>query len=302
MTDDTEENPSLRQRFGEKFAAKLRAQNRERRERAKYSQALRRFRPRKSELGGIVLLAATATKTAKVGDRVGPNHKGKVYALYVTRTKKIKPYREKVFTDAGHRRKVKSKVPVAYRPKTLDPQQFPTKSARTKALKLLVVRGDKLIRPVRIESARGNVRWHETVVPLAVDAMQRLVAKATGGRGAGNLQTMVEVKLELTMPDGQVRIITVQDDFGQRRDQKAGPDFYQPYFERKVYALMADQLSMLGLVSAGSAKRIGRLPENRGLPRRKWTRRGAPWQKRNFDDVRVSAVTITPMLVRVSNK
>lgn len=302
MTDDAEENPSLRQRFGEKFAAKLRAQNRERRASAKYAEALRRFRPRKSELGGIVLLAATATKSAKVGDRVGPNYKGKVYALYVTRTKKVKPYRERVFTDSGHRRKVKSKAPVPYRPKTLDPQQFPTKAARAKALKLLVVRGDKLIRPVRIESKRGSVRWHETVVPLAVDAMQRLVDRATGGRGAGNLQTMVEIRLELTMPDGQIRVITVQDDFGQRRDQKAGPEFYQPYFERKVYALMAEQLSMLGLVTAGSAKRIGKLPENRGLPREEWTRRGSPWQKRNFDDVRVSAVTITPMLVRVSNK
>lgn len=302
MTDDAEENPSLRQRFGEKFARKLREQNRERKAQKQYQDIVKRFRPRKSELGSIVLLSATTTRSSKAGDRVGPNHKGKVYALYVTKTKKVKPYREKVFTDSGHRRKTKSKAPVPYRPKTLDPQQFPTPSARRKALKLLVVRGDKLIRPVRIESKRGSIRWHETVVPLATDAMQRLVQKATGGRGAGNLQTMVEIRLELTMPDGQVRVITVQDDFGQRRDQKAGPEFYQPYFERKIYALMAEQLSMLGLVSAGSTKRIGKLPENRGLPREEWTRRGSPWQKRNFEDVRVSAVTITPMLVRVSNK
>lgn len=302
MTDGAEDNPSLRQRFGDKFADKLKAQNKARRTQKQFDDAVRRFRPRKADLGGIVLLAASATKLVKVGDRVGPNHKGKVYAIYVTKTRKVKPYRERVFNDQGRRHKLKSKIPLPYRPKTLDPQQFPTASARRKALKLLVVRGDKMIRPVRIESKQGNVRWHETVVPLATDAMVRLVEKATGGRGAGNLQTMVEVELELTLPDGRVRKLKVTDDFGQRRGQKAGPEFYVPYFERKIYAMMAEQLSMIGLVSTGSAKRIGRLPENRGLPREEWTRRGSAWQKRNYDEVRVSAVTITPMLVRISNK
>jgi hypothetical protein len=300
-SEDAEENPSLRQRFGAKFAEKLKKQNRERKQADLFKQATRKFRPKKSELGSIVLLAATKARGVNVGDRVGPNHKGKVFALYVTKTRKVKPYREKVFTDAG-RRKTKTKVPVPYRPRTLDPQQFPTQAARRKALKLLVVRGDKLIRPVRIEAKRGNVRWHETVVPLAVDAMQRMVHRATGGRGAGNLQTMVEIAIEVTMPDGQVRTITVTDDFGQRRAQQADADFYRPFFERKTYALMAEQLSMMGLVTTGSSQRIGKLPENRGLPRGEWTRKGQPWQKRYFEDVRVSAVTITPMLVRVSNK
>ena len=303
MPADAEENPSLRQRFGEKVAAKIRAQNRERKVKDSYESVRKRFRPRKSELGSIVLIAASTTAKAKQGDRVPSSYRGKVYAFYVTKNRTIRPYVEKVHTDQGKRRRAKSKVPLPYRPHTLDPQQFPTASARRKAVKLFVVRGDKLVAPIRVESAKGNVRWHETVVPLAAEAMRKMADKATGGKGVGNLPMMVDVTMTVETPDGKRRQIRVTDDFGQRKEQGTrDKDFYTPYFQSKVYALVAERLSLMGLVSAGSSKRIGGLAENRGKPMSKWTRRGAPWAKRDFAEARVSAVEIQPRLIRVTNK
>jgi hypothetical protein len=303
MSSDAEENPSLRQRFGEKVAAKIRAQNREKKVADAYTQVRKKFRPRKSDLGSIVLIAATKTAKAKPGERVTSAYRGKVYAFYVTKNKVVRPYVEKVYTDTGKRRRKKSKVPIPYRPHTLDPHQFPTASARKKAVKLFVVRGDRMVPPVKVVAESGNVRWHETVVPLAVDAMRTLAMKATGGKGVGNLPMMVDVTLTVETPDGRERRIQVSDDFGQRKEQGTrDQDFYTPYFTGKIYALLAERLSMMGLVSAGSAKRVGGLRENRGKKRSKWTKRGAPWAKRDFDEARVSSVVIEPRLIRVTNK
>jgi hypothetical protein len=114
---------------------------------------------------------------------------------------------------------------------------------------------------------------------------------------------MVDVTLTVETPDGRERRIQVSDDFGQRKEQGTREkDFYTPNFTGKVYALLAERLSMMGLVSAGSAKRIGQLPENRGKKRSKWTRRGAPWAKRDFEEARVSSVEVQPRLIRVTNK
>ena len=303
MSDDSEENPSLRQRFGDKFAKKLKAQTKVTKETSAYESVRKKFRPRKAELGTIVLIAASKTSKAKTGDRVSPNYRGKVYAFYVTKNKTIRPYVEKVYASTAKRRTAKSKVPLPYRPHTLDPQQVPTASAKRKAMKLFVVRGDKLVQPVVVVAKKVSVRWHETVVPLAADAMRRLAEKATGGKGVGNLPMMVDVKIELTTPDGRKKLITVSDDFGQRREQGSKEtDFYTPYFTQKIYALIAEHLSVLGFVSQGSARRISQLPENRGRKRSQWTRRGQPWLKRRLPEVRVSAVEIQPRLIRVTNK
>jgi hypothetical protein len=300
--EDTEENPSLRARFGEKVASKIRAQRKLERQQQSYKTALGRFRPRKSELGSIVLVAATKTGKAKPGTRVDPSYRGKVYAVYVTKGGNIKPYREKVY-GGGHRRREKTKVPVPYSPRTLDPQQFPTKRARRLATEIFVVRGDKIVPPIVIEAKRGNVGWHETVVPLASARMREMADKATGGKGVGNVPMMVDVTVEVELPDGRKKSVTVTDDFGQRREQGTkDEDYYRPYFQKKIYALVAEHLSAFGLVSASSAKRVQKSPENKGKPRSKWRWRGGPWYKRDHDVARVSKVTVQPRLIRVSRK
>lgn len=300
MAKDAEENPSLRQRFGERVAAKIRQQAKERRQEATFREATRRFRPRKAERGGIVLLAATKTRVAKVGERVQPSYRGKVFALYVTRTGKLRPYKEKVYGPSG-RAKAKHKFPVPLGTRTLDPQQFPSPRARRIATEVLVPKGDRLVAPVRVESRRGNVGWHETVVPLAAKAMEDTAMKATGGKGVGNLPMMVDVRLELALPDGSRKVVTVTDDFGQRREQgERGTDFYTPYFQKKVYALVGESLMAMGLVSQGSASRVAKA--NVGKPRSKWKWRGGPWHKRNLPVARVAAVEIQPRLIRVERR
>lgn len=302
--EDTEENPSLRKRFGEKVAAKIRKQRAEDRQQTAFKTATKRFRPRKGELGKIVLLAATKTRTATPGDRVSADYKGKVYALYVTRNKTVKPYKERVYTE-GKRRKSKTKHPVPYRTHTLDPQQFPTKSSRKQAFELFVTRGDRLVAPVIIRAKKGSVAWHETVVPLASRQMQELAEKATGNKGVGNLPMMVDVDVTIQLPDGSTKTIRVSDDFGQRKEQGAkGDEFYAPFFAKKVYALLGDQLMQLGLVSAGSAQRVAKV--NKGKAISKWQWRGGPWYKRDLykqgQIARIAEVKIQPFLKRVGKR
>ena len=295
---DIEDNPSLRARFGAKVAAKVRAQAKADKDATRFKDATRRFRPRKTELGKVVLLAATKTKTAKPGDRVTPSYKGKVFALYVTKKKTIKPYREKVFAE-GKRPRPKHKQVVPYRPSTLDAQQFPTPAARKAATGILMARGDTLVPPARIIARRGNVGWHETVVPVATERMAELAKKATGGKGVGDLPMMVRVDVVVQQEDGSRKTVSVTDDFGQRREQGLkNKDFYSNFVARKLYALVGDQLMAMGLVSHGSAKRVQKA--NKGLPRSKWMWRGGPWHKRKMQVARVAEVTFAPMLKRVT--
>jgi len=298
MPKDVDDNPSLRERFGKRVAERIKAQAKVDRQQRQFKDATRRFRPRKAELGKVVLLAATKTRSAKPGDRVEPSYKGKVFALYVTRTKKVKPYREKVY-KAGKRPRAKGKTVVPYRPTALDPQQFPTRAARKAAGRILLARGDSLVPAARIVAVRGNVAWHETVVPIAAQKMQDLASKATGGKGAGDLPMVVQADVTVQMDDGSRKTIRVQDDFGQRREQGAKQgDFYTPFLGGKLYMMVAEQLSILGLVSQGSARRVQKA--NKGLPRSKWKWRGGPWHKRDLKVARVAEVVFKPMLKRVT--
>lgn len=301
---DIEENPSLRARFGEKIASRIRKQRVEERQETAFKTATKRFRPRKAELGKIVLLAATKTRTAAPGERVGPDYKGKVFALYVTKNKTVKPYKERVYTE-GKRRKSKTKHPVPYRTHTLDPQQFPTKRSRKQAMELFVTRGDRLVTPLVVIAKKRNVGWYETVVPLAAAKMQELADKATGGKGVGNLPMMVDVDVTLQLPDGSRKVIRVSDDFGQRKEQGTQDGtFYTPFFEKKVYALLGEQLMQLGLVSAGSAQRVAKVNKGRAIS--KWQWRGGPWYKRDLykqgQIARIAEVKVQPLLKRVGKR
>jgi hypothetical protein len=135
--------------------------------------------------------------------------------------------------------------------------------------------------------------------------MQELVDKATAGKGVGNLPMVVDVEVKLEMPDGRTRTIRVSDDFGQRKEQGAKEDdFYAPFFSKKIYALLGEQLHVLGVVTAGSANRVQKA--NPGLPPSQWKWRGGPWYKRDAYRAgmvaRVSEVRVQPYLKRVGKR
>ena len=284
------------------FRRRLIQQEKDAKQQKAFKEATRRFRPRKTERSSVVLIAATKTRSAKPGDRVAKNYRGKVYALYVTRNKKVTPYKEYVTPEPGKRRKAKTKHPVAIKPTTIDPLNFRTKAARRVAEKLFFVPGSKLIKPVTVTAKTGNVRWHEEVVPKTIRATQRMLKKAFGAKEVGDVPILYEVKAEVKLPDGSTMIIDHKDSFGQRKEQESTTSLYQGFVERRLYAGLSEKLADLGLVSAGSAKRIGNLPGNKGKPQSKWNKFGKPWVKRNYNVARVSSVTITPTVQRVSNK
>ena len=284
------------------FRRRLIQQEKDAKQQKAFKEATRRFRPRKTERGSVVLIAATKTRSAKPGDRVPKNYKGKVFALYVNKNKKVTPYKEYTVLEDGKRRKAKTKHPVALKTVTIDPLNFRTKAARRVAEKLFFVPGSKLIKPVTVTAKTGNVRWHEEVVPKTIRATQRMLKKAFGAKEVGDVPILYEVKAEVKLPDGTTVTIDHKDSFGQRKEQQSNTDLYQGFVERRLYAGLAEKLSDQGLVSAGSAKRIGNLPWNKGKPQSEWNKFGKPWAKRYYSVARVSSVTITPTVQRVSNK
>jgi hypothetical protein len=284
------------------FRRRLLQQEKDAKQQKAFKGATRYFRPRKTERGGVVLIAATKTRSAKPGDRVPKNYKGKVYALYVSKTKKVTPYKEYTPPIVGKRRKAKTKHPVAIKSTTIDPLNFRTKAARRVAEKLFFVPGSKLIKPVTVTAKTGNVRWYEDVIPKTIRATKRMIKKAFGDKEIGDVPILFEVRAELELPDGSKITIDHVDSFGQRKEQKPEDSLYEGFLERRLYAGLAEKLSEKGLVSRGSARHVGALPENQGKPQSKWTRRDKPWYKRKYDVARVSSITIMPTVQKVTNK
>lgn len=293
-----EDNPSLRQRFGEKVAAKYAAQEKLRKQQELYAQAAKKLKVKKKDLGSIVLIAATKTRDANVGDRVGPKHRGKVFAFYVTKTGQKRPYRELEFQGVGKPRRAKHKVPIPYRKSTLDPYVFP-KRAREKFF--FAKLGTPVKKPLVVKAKTGNVWWNEEFVPKAVQKTQEVVKKVTKGKQVGNLQMVMGVTAFVEMPDGQVKAIYHEDVFGQRKEQEPKPKFYRPFIAKKLYAGIAQKLQQMGLVSQGSATRVGSLPENRGKPRSKWQYNGEPWSKRKLETARVAEIQFLPKTVIITS-
>lgn len=292
-----EDNPSLRQRFGEKVAAKVKAQQQKQKQEADY-KAASKFRVRKAERGTIVLIAATKTREAKLGERVGPKYRGKVFAFYITKTGEKKPYRELEFRGVGKPRRAKHKIPVPYRKSTLDPFNFP-KRAREKFF--FAKLGTPVKKPLVVKAKTGNVWWNEEFVPKAVRKTREVIDKVTKGKQVGNLQVVMDITAYIELPNGQVKAVSHQDVFGQRKEQEPKPKFYEPFIARRLYAGIAQKLQQMGIVSQGSATRVASLPENKGKPRSKWMYKGEPWAKRKLDTARVAEIQFLPRTVVVTS-
>jgi hypothetical protein len=292
-----EDNPSLRQRFGEKVAAKVKAQQQKQKQEADY-KAASKFRPRKAERGTIVLIAATKTREAKLGERVGPKYRGKVFAFYITKTGQKKPYRELEFKGVGKPRRAKHKTPVPYRKSTLDPYAFP-KRAREKFF--FAKLGTPVKKPLIVKAKTGNVWWNEEFVPRAVQKTREVIKKVTKGKQVGNLQLKMQVTAYIEMPNGQVKAISHEDVFGQRKEQKPTKKLYEPFIAKSLYAGIAQKLQQMGIVSQGSATRVGSLPENKNKPRSQWMYNGEPWSKRNLQTARVAEIQFLPRTIIVTS-
>jgi hypothetical protein len=292
-----EDNPSLRQRFGEKVAAKVKAQQQKQKQEADY-KAASKFRVRKAERGTIVLIAATKTREAKLGERVGPKYRGKVFAFYITKTGEKKPYRELEFKGVGKPRRAKHKTPVPYRKSTLDPYNFP-KRAREKFF--FAKLGTPVKKPLIVKAKTGNVWWNEEFVPKAVRKTREVIDKVTKGKQVGNLQLKMQVTAYIEMPNGQVKAISHEDVFGQRKEQKPTKKLYEPFIAKSLYAGIAQKLQQMGIVSQGSATRVGSLPENKDKPIEEWMYNGEPWSKRRLETARVAEIQFLPRTIIVTS-
>jgi hypothetical protein len=111
----------------------------------------------------------------------------------------------------------------------------------------------------------------------------------------------MDITAYIELPNGQVKAVSHQDVFGQRKEQEPKPKFYEPFIARRLYAGIAQKLQQMGIVSQGSATRVGSLPENKGKPRSKWMYKGEPWAKRKLDTARVAEIQFLPRTVIVTS-
>lgn len=297
MPEQGEPMGNPRRMRASEIAARLVQQAKQKADTKAFSAATRYFRTRKAERGTVILIAATKTRRVAVGQRVTKAFKGKVYPVYVNKNGKKEFYREYKKTDAGVKRRARVKTPQARPPASVDPSQFATKSSKKKAATLLFARGSQMQKPVTVTSATGNVRWHETVVPKVLDSIGKLLQKEIGDRPT-TLSLLFEVTARVEMPDGSIRVIEHKDSLGKQASQTNIDKLYQPFLERKLYAGVAQSLEDLQLVSAGSARYVGRLPENKGKLQPKWTRKKKPWVKRKFAVARVASVSVLTTVMK----
>jgi hypothetical protein len=229
---------------------------------------------------------------------VDPKYRGKVFAFYVTKTGVKKPYRELEFRGVGKPRRAKTKTPQPYRKSTLDPYNFPKRSREKFFFAKL---GTPVKKPLIVKAKTGNVWWNEEFVPRAVQKTREVIKKVTKGKQVGNLQLKMQVTAYIEMSNGQVKAISHEDVFGQRKEQKPTKKLYEPFIAKSLYAGIAQKLQQMGIVSQGSATRVGSLPENKDKPREEWMYNGEPWSKRRLETARVAEIQFLPRTIIVTS-
>jgi len=269
--------------------AKLLAERREVQAYKAYRKAIKRFRPRKGELGKLVFLTARPFRGQDAGQRTGSNARRQVYAVYVTKTGKVIPYKD---------RKKRKQAPRPISTKSIDPNQFGSPRARTIAKELFFARTSKREKRVGFlprKKKRESTVDFERVSESLAKRLDQIAARRTVSL---EIKTSALVKL----PDGSVKAYNVDLMFHQQQGQ-GGVDFYRPKTERELYAALAQQIGADGFVTAGSAQSVKKLKWNKGQPRNKWLdSKQQPWRKRNLETVKILRIDTEIREVRITNE
>lgn len=181
------------------------------------------------------------------------------------RASKLVPRRRSSFniTDTGKKAAIK---------------KFYSKS-RTHSRKLVT------IRPTPSEK-RDGINYNRFASRLARDL--RSYVNSFRSRGSFLLDVSFTVRIPRAAPE--THEITLS--FSQSELQHLTSAQYESFIRKKVYAFIAEQLSRHEQVTAGSARHIRSLAHNQGELRSDWLdRRGEPWEKQDFQTVRLESMS-----------
>lgn len=269
---------------------------------ARFKQATRYFRPRKTEKQSIVFVSAfpetvrvlpgqkvverygkkfkvprrAKTITIPAGQRLPRNSRKKGFTLYVTRDGKLKPYKD---------RDKKRQPPIPLKQGATDVRVFKRKRAERRWYAEHVSTGELKQRKIRPRKGKREVSFSNDIVPKIAGDLKQMTDNI--GQGYKHLVVRAAISVEVK-ETGEKRTIQVEEDFKQGETQlMKRTGFYAPFVEKKFYAAMANQLAAMGMVTTGSAQFVGRMRENRGKSRRQWTKRGMKWDKWDFKEVKI---------------
>lgn len=247
-----------------------------------YRAAVSKFRPAKSDRGKIVLIGAAGDIQGK---RQPLNTRRAVYAVYIPKSPsakhKVYALRERR-TVAGKKSRQYSRVPRARSGSSLDLYDTPKKYQKAVAdLYKPKVKGASE-RDIGRYSARSKpgreLNW-QTVSAKMVEVLWRTSA-FTFGRADIPFIVRLEATFEVV---GKLHTIRVEDIF-RRPFGKAEAKiqaYFEPMIRRKLWALLAQELDTLNLVSKGSTRFIKNLALNKGKNRKNWVKRnGKSWEKK----------------------
>ena len=242
---------------------------------AQYKRAVAKFKPKKSELGTVVFLSARPPKGRS--QRLERSSRRKGYAVYITKSGKVEPLRER-----------KGDPPVPRKRASVDPAKFRRKAAREagqKAAFASISSRRALGRTLTPQGNRTSVDW------LRVEA-QLAGAMSLGMRTEKRAHTqVVRHQVVVRTKDGAMRTFTATTNLhvsDQQAQMDPGPQWSG--FSGKIneaYSLIAEQLKAANMVSQGSADYISELDINEGVDdQQMWLGEdGSRWEKNECDVV-----------------
>ena len=268
-----------------------------------YRDAVKRLRPRKSEWGKYIFVSAKPArikgKRVPAGTRLPRSSQRVGYLVYVQPPSKkyprgvLVPAQKSVVRKWSTARKYNHKLPPEpQRQKSLEVYDYGRKRAAKKwHAERLSLRGVKSVKAKN--RRRGRLDWNRDIVPAAKRELRALLRKRPSDR-----HFVLEGIVTLAGRSSSIRFFI--DFKASDRQQWFDDRVFTEFVRRKLYAVMAQELSNRGLVSEGSAMFVKKLSYNKGKSRKNWLdSRGDPWEKTDLKEVRIVQFDLVASVVQL---
>jgi hypothetical protein len=259
----------LARQAAEAAAARLETQTRER-----LINAVKSFKPLKSDYGKMVMISTLGKPHPEAKDRKG-------YLVMVSKTgkKRFVPQEHKTSSPLG---------PIKpYKISSLSPPLKKYRKAGKEFQRrrlLLVKEGRKKLRAVR--RGEGEVHGEKDLINTLSD-----VVTAALRRQVSHRTYLITIMVRIETPDGKPETHTVEVEVSRRDHVAIERAGVKNFVKKKVWAFLATELSLAGYVTQQSYNHIRRAARNRNKPRSQWTdSRGEKWPGADLENVKITHV------------
>lgn len=237
-------------------------------QKAKINQAMKKFRPKKSERGTLVFIGFD-------GKRVKGNRR-KGYVIKVGRKG------GKRFVEAGHGFR-----PSTYRAVKIKQTLSTSKESRDfyRARLVKTKSGKAVVKGRGSVQAGGQWDFSDKVVSEIAGSIQRVLQGHKSQR-----VFLIEAIVSVRKEDGTLKAVEVSVPISKADHINIELGGIFNFVRLQFYAYLAKQLAFDGYVTSGSANHVRRLKENKRKKRDKWTKKGQLWEGHDYEDVTIEAI------------